>query len=310
MEVVIEENVEITCPVCSNQVPVNGRVVMHKESNHVVCLVCFKQIITNKITTNEIDQNKCPCRNCYSTIDSEVIRQAFGEEGFKDLLQKNLICKVAKNPDLMFCPQINCGKVISKNGKEIIKCECGFTFHTICGGEYKENHSCKEVLDKLRKQLGDEAASIYKCPTCKYRLVKDSGCNHMSCPFCRHEWCYICGADYNYDHYNGLLRCYSHFTYISLTKFIVLHYLSILFFPLSELVLCVFFIIMAIKSILECCSCDNCCVNVLLIISLILLGLILLPIGFGILVLPLHVLMFVRTVIFTNRAIKKKRLYI
>jgi hypothetical protein len=35
-----------------------------------------------------------------------------------------------------------------------------------------------------------------KCPRCKTTIEKVSGCMHMTCPICNHEWCWTCGCDY------------------------------------------------------------------------------------------------------------------
>ena len=36
---------------------------------------------------------------------------------------------------------------------------------------------------------------VSKCPKCKARIERVSGCEHMNCTLCKHNWCFICGSD-------------------------------------------------------------------------------------------------------------------
>ena len=54
------------------------------------------------------------------------------------------------------------------------------------------------------------AAKAKQCRQCKFWVQKNEGCDHMTCR-CGHEFCYICGADYqtcghlpNMEEGNGL----------------------------------------------------------------------------------------------------------
>ena len=40
------------------------------------------------------------------------------------------------------------------------------------------------------------AQNCKKCPQCSCRIEKASGCDHMTCTKCRHEFCWSCLADY------------------------------------------------------------------------------------------------------------------
>ena len=302
-----DKDIELICPICCKSCPKDQAVYLHQSTTHFHCKPCFKEVILHKITETDINNFRCSISYCCEHIPLSVIKTVFQDE-YDQLIKKNATFLVANNPDLIFCPRVNCGSVITRYGKDIVECSsCKFVFHTICLGEYKQGHSCMIEIKHLKKELGKE---VYKCPTCKYRLVKDEGCNHMTCPFCKHEWCYICGGKVNYNHYNGLLRCYSQFSYIKMSTFLFLHYLTLLLFPLSEVVICIIFIIFIIKAIIDCCSLDSICLTVFVIISLIFAGIVALPIGYSILVIPLHVLVAIRTIIFTLRAIKMRRLYI
>lgn len=38
------------------------------------------------------------------------------------------------------------------------------------------------------------------CPKCKILIIKNGGCNRMYCTRCSHEFCWICGDDWNSKH--------------------------------------------------------------------------------------------------------------
>mmetsp|Transcript_16803 Transcript_16803/g.14708 ORF Transcript_16803/g.14708 Transcript_16803/m.14708 type:complete len:178 (+) Transcript_16803:1205-1738(+) len=42
------------------------------------------------------------------------------------------------------------------------------------------------------------------CPKCQSKVEKVSGCNHMTCPICTYEWCWLCGGTYSPGHFEAL----------------------------------------------------------------------------------------------------------
>ena len=42
---------------------------------------------------------------------------------------------------------------------------------------------------------------VKKCPNCEIITEKNKGCNHMSCPKCNYQWCWLCNGKYNENHY-------------------------------------------------------------------------------------------------------------
>lgn len=52
-------------------------------------------------------------------------------------------------------------------------------------------------------KLGDKTAgTAHRCPKCSSPFEKTTGCQHMTCPVCEHEWCWVCGFPYHsFIHY-------------------------------------------------------------------------------------------------------------
>lgn len=45
------------------------------------------------------------------------------------------------------------------------------------------------------------AASTQPCPGCAAPILKNGGCQHMTCKACGYEWCWQCGDRYERDHF-------------------------------------------------------------------------------------------------------------
>lgn len=45
---------------------------------------------------------------------------------------------------------------------------------------------------------------VRPCSLCKTKIMRDAGCNHMTCGFCGYEFCWVCGreATENSDHWS------------------------------------------------------------------------------------------------------------
>lgn len=114
------------------------------------------------------------------------------------------------------------------------KCACGAAFCWKC---FKEPHapctcdvwerwtsevrehmaSAQQVVGDAGGTAGDQdignrlwiAANTKRCPKCNTLIEKDEGCNHMSCSYCKHEFCWICMEDWflHSNNTGGYYRC-------------------------------------------------------------------------------------------------------
>jgi hypothetical protein len=49
----------------------------------------------------------------------------------------------------------------------------------------------------------ENRGKMTNCPNCGLIVEKEEGgCNHMICSKCKYEFCWICGAKYDVDHFN------------------------------------------------------------------------------------------------------------
>eukprot|EP00472_Partenskyella_glossopodia_P011017 CAMPEP_0197538602 /NCGR_PEP_ID=MMETSP1318-20131121/60107_1 /TAXON_ID=552666 /ORGANISM="Partenskyella glossopodia, Strain RCC365" /LENGTH=404 /DNA_ID=CAMNT_0043097061 /DNA_START=218 /DNA_END=1432 /DNA_ORIENTATION=- len=90
-------------------------------------------------------------------------------------------------------------------------CGKGHFFCFACGGEPHDPCSCEEYrqwkndLKEMSIGLGQGSknasamatmlwiqTNTKKCPGCNSNIMKNEGCNHMTCQACKHEFCWIC----------------------------------------------------------------------------------------------------------------------
>ena len=57
-------------------------------------------------------------------------------------------------------------------------------------GRIDHDGPCERSTDEASERLIAETS--LHCPSCQTPVVKEEGCNHMTCR-CQHEFCYVCG---------------------------------------------------------------------------------------------------------------------
>jgi len=62
---------------------------------------------------------------------------------------------------------------------------------TMTCAEYEKKHK-SEFTKNLEAAMADNAMA---CPGCQIIVSKTEGCNHMTCEYCKVEFCYLCGVD-------------------------------------------------------------------------------------------------------------------
>ena len=97
----------------------------------------------------------------------------------------------AKETEWITCPTCS--------GRTCIQCDT--VWHTNLTCEQYQRQRAEEAERKARSEE-EQAATEYvsahakTCPKCQAPGEKVSGCDHMTCPRCKHEYCWKCFADY------------------------------------------------------------------------------------------------------------------
>ena len=63
------------------------------------------------------------------------------------------------------------------------------------------------MKDQLQGWADENKDNVSFCPTCRTRIEKNMGCNHMTCGFCKYEFCWACGESASRaDNHYGFMR--------------------------------------------------------------------------------------------------------
>ncbi|CDW84658.1 ibr domain containing protein [Stylonychia lemnae] len=175
------------------------------------------RVILLSLEKNQIDQFICPIQGCLKKISGEVeVKIVFQSDDFEirclyeDLEYKN---SLKKQPLLRFCPKQNCGGFgMAQNFNEkFVKCQdCDNQICFECREDWHGDFtSCESAMNKKLNGIPSDNLNVSYCPKCKTKvenLKKKDQDNlkdlfHITCYFCKFEWCWNCRGTYAYDHY-------------------------------------------------------------------------------------------------------------
>jgi len=197
-----ENGPEISCPVCMENFT-QKHDLFALSCKHYHCLNCTKEYLKTIIMSGAVLEIKCPFAGCEQKFTSEIIKTLVTPELYEKYanFKENIEVNISNNRK--WCSAPGCGKAVKGSASHPhVVCECGFHMCFKCGEAWHGSTSCAKNFEKLYSNWAS-SKNIQKCPKCKIRIEKDEGCNHMTCAFCRYEWCWICGGKYNYHHFDS-----------------------------------------------------------------------------------------------------------
>ncbi|ELP87440.1 ankyrin repeat and ibr domain containing protein, putative [Entamoeba invadens IP1] len=191
-----------TCPVCYEDYPPNKMYAL--SCGHYFCVNCWKSYVneTMKKGLGFIDA-LCMMAGCKHKIHFELVKKTAPElaDRFWYFLKKEFV-EMQGN---VFCPNPKCGRAIvvlsSEQTSNNIVCLCGQKFCFKCLGEFHAPATCQQVQDWQTLSTKDDENSyllltMKACCHCGLLCERTHGCNHMTCPKCHGEWCWMCRGDW------------------------------------------------------------------------------------------------------------------
>jgi len=116
---------------------------------------------------------------------------------------------IEENPDLKHCPTPDCPGSLSRP-EELLSAaecsECSISYCFECVHKFHAPASCKmnELTLRQNGQLSNDEIqtadylatdkSVKPCPKCKFLVCKQNGCDHIVCPSCSENFCWVCGT--------------------------------------------------------------------------------------------------------------------
>jgi hypothetical protein len=193
------------CAVCFEADFTLESIFVLKECKHYLCQTCMQVYIVTAVKSNEAAYLHCPMHECKSPIDSSEVQRAVPKEEYDRYLGFLLDDNLKKDPTCRWCPKPSCGTaMIGKAGMCMMRCpkeDCKFAFCYNCKSEWHSDTTCEE-FQKWKEENGDAENRFREwakkntkgCPRCKVLIQKNAGCNHMKCPSCKNEFCWLCNT--------------------------------------------------------------------------------------------------------------------
>ncbi|CAF4511802.1 unnamed protein product [Rotaria sp. Silwood2] len=212
----IENSAELTreCVICLLDEPIyffeGSYSNQCKHSQRTVCDTCIynniKILVENTINPNII----CPEPDCMAIFTFESIRYILRMGNNLELFERydrQLTHKhLEQIQEFVWCAHNGCGSGQLHNMDKYlnpivncIKCQkqtCAY--HRI---KWHFGMTCQQY-DQFNISSIDNNTQIWirkhskKCPKCKSYIEKISGCDHMTCTICKHQFCWQCFSDY------------------------------------------------------------------------------------------------------------------
>lgn len=205
----------LLCTICFLDCPMD-QIYTLDSCSHKYCTSCLADWITSKVTEGEVNTIVCPDTHCHIEISYSEIHQIVNDKGILDKYEKFTLQKALERiPDMRWCPRPGCGNAM-KGGADtlLMRCSnlnCKFCFCFNCKEQWHADATCAQYQAWKRDAGADGEKNVQawmrqhtkQCPACKAHIEKNGGCNHMTCAKCKHEFCWICSAQYTSNHFNG-----------------------------------------------------------------------------------------------------------
>uniref|UniRef100_A0A1I7S693 RBR-type E3 ubiquitin transferase n=1 Tax=Bursaphelenchus xylophilus TaxID=6326 RepID=A0A1I7S693_BURXY len=176
---IMESRISLACPECITELHPNDIQAVLKIDPQLI--LRYERFMIRKVLITEGDVRWCPAPDCdYAVIASGCAA----------------------------CPQLECQRP-----------GCGTLFCYHCKGEWHANQTCDEARGQSVERMFTAATAsnsptegtndLFKpgdlkaCPRCGTLIVKmnDGSCNHMVCPMCQADFCWLCLKEISDLHY-------------------------------------------------------------------------------------------------------------
>eukprot|EP01026_Neomeris_dumetosa_P076861 TRINITY_DN82777_c0_g1_i10.p1 TRINITY_DN82777_c0_g1~~TRINITY_DN82777_c0_g1_i10.p1 ORF type:complete len:570 (-),score=70.59 TRINITY_DN82777_c0_g1_i10:386-2095(-) len=200
---------------------------------HKFCLECLMSHCKLHVQEGSLNQLRCPDPECNKPFSQSTLQRILTQEEYERWETLTLQMALDSMADVVYCPR--CGGTSLEEGKDLAQCpKCLFAFCPMCymayhpGGVCVSKNEQLQILEERQKRGAaagaQKAEEIHRkivnlqneilsanavrkeggkdCPQCKFYIVKDGGCNKMTCSKCGTFMCYKCGQKISgYSHF-------------------------------------------------------------------------------------------------------------
>jgi len=196
---------EKDCPICLE--PLTDDCWILYKCGHKFCKECFINCLESQESTTLV----CPIPKCEKILSYPDIRNILSVDNMNKIIENHIQSFVGtQHQSYRNCITPDCSHLF-KVGEREYRCEgC---FENFCTKDVNDVHglhpniNCAQFKSKgeeeFQELLKNGEVKMTKC--CNIPMIKEDGCNHMTCTQCKGHFCWIClevfpGADQTYIH--------------------------------------------------------------------------------------------------------------
>jgi len=175
------------------------------QAGHTFCVGCVRRQVQETVFGIASNVVCIPCMStcgCKSTFQFSKVREVLPRDLLRcyEKRQEDDALLKAALPGLVSCPHCNL-RVEVPEEQRILRCpreSCGRETCKLCGEPPHIPLRCEEVektnaaVARLTIEERMSQAMVRTCGKCKASLIKEEGCNKVTCPRCGQIMCYLC----------------------------------------------------------------------------------------------------------------------
>jgi hypothetical protein len=193
---------ELICRVC--YISHEAETMLTFPCGHEFCSECVKGYLYHEIKEGRVLNIRCCQAECEGIFEDSVLECILDKSLYEKYLKFKRNKVVESDPNSRWCPNPNCAQVIIREDffTDYLKCKiCSTEVCFQCKDRWHPGLLCEEAVDRAYEEYA-KGKDIQRCPKCKVRVEKESGCNHMTCSMCDYQWCWLCRRKYKKSHYD------------------------------------------------------------------------------------------------------------
>ena len=199
---VLQSRLQKACPLCYCGLTPETRVVLDL-CGHQFHIPCVQEQIRAQLNEKPFPSLPLQCVECRQPLTQKDWYSVLAPEDVDALHMAALVCFVAKHEKFNWCQTPSCNYVYSLSevkAHSVRKCpQCAMMWCLRCNRlvlsmahEAQCEKGWEEETDRRNRLWMLEFTKA--CPRCRFRFEKSRGCNHIKCPKCAQDFCFICDA--------------------------------------------------------------------------------------------------------------------
>jgi hypothetical protein len=210
---VLQSYQQKSCPLCYCGLTSETRIVLDL-CGHQFHTLCVQEQIRAQLNEKPFPSLPLQCAECRLPLTQKDWYTVLAPEDVEALHTASLICFVAKHEKFNWCQTPSCNYVYSSSEvktQSVRKCpQCRMLWCLRChrlvlsmAHEVQCEKGWEDESDRRNRLWMLEFTKA--CPRCRFRFEKNRGCNHIKCPKCAQDFCFICDATLSnspLDHYS------------------------------------------------------------------------------------------------------------